>query len=154
MEVENMETINKDQVSEPIVIKGTPPITKTPKTKKVPILFTHKYSSSEIKEYNQMTIKPILFVRNLSKRYFGKKQPAIEKISFDVFPGQFHAFIGANGAGKTTTIKCLIGAYANWSGTVLINGIRNNKEDAKKKLGYIPENARFPDKFSAFKYLQ
>jgi ABC-2 type transport system ATP-binding protein len=81
--------------------------------KKVPALFTHKYFLSDIQEYTQMPIKPILFVRGLSKRYFRKKSPAIEKISFDVFPGQFHAFIGANGAGKTTTIKCLIGAYAN-----------------------------------------
>ncbi|MDR0826101.1 MAG: ABC transporter ATP-binding protein [Mycoplasmataceae bacterium] len=122
--------------------------------KKVPALFTHKYFLSDIQEYTQMPIKPILFVRGLSKRYFRKKSPAIEKISFDVFPGQFHAFIGANGAGKTTTIKCLIGAYANWSGTVLINGVKNSKEEAKRKLGYIPENARFPEKFSAFRYLQ
>ncbi|GHU33433.1 hypothetical protein FACS1894166_08870 [Bacilli bacterium] len=80
---------------------------------RVPVLFTHKYFMSDIQEYKSMTVKPILFVRGLSKRYFGKKNPAVQKISFDVFPGEFHAFIGANGAGKTTTIKCLIGAYAN-----------------------------------------
>jgi ABC-type multidrug transport system ATPase subunit len=36
----------------------------------------------------------------------------------------------------------------------LINGVKNSKEEAKRKLGYIPENARFPEKFSAFRYLQ
>jgi ABC-2 type transport system ATP-binding protein len=65
-----------------------------------------------ITEYENMKNKPILFVRDLTKRYFGRKAPAISDISFDVFPGEFHAFIGANGAGKTTTIKSIIGAYA------------------------------------------
>ncbi|MCQ3908334.1 MAG: ATP-binding cassette domain-containing protein [Mycoplasmoidaceae bacterium] len=56
--------------------------------------------------------KPILYVENLYKRYPRKKSPAINNISFNVYPGQFHAFIGANGAGKTTAIKSIIGAYA------------------------------------------
>jgi ABC-2 type transport system ATP-binding protein len=61
--------------------------------------------------YKQLKRKPILYVKNLTKHYFGRKAPAINNISFNVYPGEFHAFIGANGAGKTTTIKCLIGAY-------------------------------------------
>jgi ABC-type multidrug transport system ATPase subunit len=36
----------------------------------------------------------------------------------------------------------------------LINGVKNNKEIAKKMIGYIPENARFPENFSALKYLE
>jgi ABC-2 type transport system ATP-binding protein len=59
------------------------------------------------------SISPILVVKNLTKRYFGRKKPAIENISFNVYPGEFHVFIGANGAGKTTTIKSIIGAYYN-----------------------------------------
>jgi ABC-type multidrug transport system ATPase subunit len=35
----------------------------------------------------------------------------------------------------------------------LINGKRNNTQEAKQKLGYIPETTRFPEKFSAFQYL-
>jgi ABC-2 type transport system ATP-binding protein len=121
---------------------------------KRPFFITHKYDERDIVSYQTLKPAPILYVKNLTKKYFGKKKPAINNISFNVFPGEFHAFIGANGAGKTTTIKCLIGAYANWNGTVLINGHKNNKEIAKKKLGYIPESARFPEKLSAIKYLQ
>lgn len=113
-----------------------------------------KFIESDVRRYKSFKRKPILYVANLTKKYFGRKQPAIDKISFNIYPGEFHAFIGANGAGKTTTIKCLIGAYANWDGTILISGIKNNKEDAKKKIGYIPENARFPEKFSTFSYLK
>jgi ABC-2 type transport system ATP-binding protein len=124
------------------------------KIKKHLNFITKKYNKLDIANFAKLNPSPILYVKDLTKKYFGKKNPAINQISFNVYAGEFHAFIGANGAGKTTTIKCLIGAYANWNGTVLVNGIRNNKEDAKKKLGYIPENARFPEKLSAIKYLQ
>lgn len=97
--------------------------------------------------------KPILYIRNLYKKYTFKKRPNINGISFDVFKGQIHAFIGANGAGKTTTIKSIIGAYSQWSGTVLINGIKNTKAHAKKYLGYIPEYTNFPKKITCYKYL-
>jgi ABC-2 type transport system ATP-binding protein len=78
-----------------------------------PFFITHKYDDRDIFAYREIKPAPILYVKNLTKRYFGKKKPAISNISFNVYPGEFHAFIGANGAGKTTTIKCLIGAYAN-----------------------------------------
>ena len=106
-----------------------------------------------IAHYQKLDRKPILFVENLFKRYPRKKKPTINNISFNVYPGQFHAFIGANGAGKTTSIKSIIGAYARWSGTVLINGCKNTSIEAKKFLGYIPENARFPQRMSCYSYL-
>jgi ABC-2 type transport system ATP-binding protein len=62
-------------------------------------------------------------------------------------------FYWTNGAGRATTFKCLIGAYAKWNGDIKIYGLKNNCIDAKRKIGYIPENPRFPKKFSAFEYL-
>jgi ABC-2 type transport system ATP-binding protein len=82
-------------------------------SKHISSLITHKYFQADMKEYASLEKKPILFVRNLSKRYPFKKKAAVNHISFNVYPGEFHAFIGANGAGKTTTIKSIIGAYAN-----------------------------------------
>ncbi len=118
---------------------------------------SHKLSRQNtetgIEHYKSLKNKPILFVENLYKKYPRKKAPAINHVSFNVYPGQFHAFIGANGAGKTTSIKSIIGAYARWSGTVLIDGHKNTSIEAKKALGYIPENARFPTRMSCFKYL-
>ena len=117
-------------------------------------VYTNKQNTKGgISHFNNCHTKPILFVENLYKRYPRKKKPTINNISFNVYPGQFHAFIGANGAGKTTSIKCIIGAYARWSGTVLINGKKNTSIEAKKYLGYIPENARFPARMSCFSYL-
>ena len=112
-----------------------------------------KFLSEDIKAFDTLNPRPLLYVKNLTKKYTGKKNPAISNLTFNVYPGQFHAFIGANGAGKTTTIKSLIGAYFKWTGTILVDGIRNDKEEAKLKIGYIPENARFPEQFSAKNYL-
>lgn len=114
----------------------------------------HKYFKSDLKRFKKMKNKPILYVRNLTKYYKAKKVPTIDSLNFDVYPGEFHAFIGANGAGKTTTIKSLIGAYYNWSGTILIDGKKNESEAAKREICYIPEKASFPERFSAFSYLK
>ncbi len=115
---------------------------------------THKFFKNDIEEYKNLKSKPILYVRNLTKYYPFKKIPTINKLNFSVFPGEFHAFIGANGAGKTTTIKSLITSYQNWSGTILVDGKPNISESAKKKIGYIPEKANFPERISTLSYLK
>jgi len=115
--------------------------------------FNKQNTRAGMAHYNDLPVKPILFVDNLYKQYPKKPAPAINHISFNVYPGQFHAFIGANGAGKTTSIKSIIGAYAIWEGTVLINGHKNTSVEAKQALGYIPEAARFPDKMGCYAYL-
>lgn len=99
--------------------------------------------------------KIMVEIKNLTKQYKGKAEPAVNNISFNILEGQFHAFIGANGAGKTTTIKSIIGAYSNfkYKGTILIDGVLNNKIEAKRRIGYIPENAVFPKKISVINYL-
>ncbi|WP_027124061.1 ABC transporter ATP-binding protein [Mycoplasmoides pirum] len=98
-------------------------------------------------------MQPILSVKNLTKKFGKKKKPAILDVTFNVYPGEFHAFIGGNGAGKTTTIKCIIGAYTKREGTILIDGISNIKPESKSKIGYIPEYTKFPKHFTTFEYL-
>ncbi|MCF0217464.1 MAG: ABC transporter ATP-binding protein [Malacoplasma sp.] len=97
--------------------------------------------------------KPLLEVVDLKKKYYKKKVPAINKLNFCVYPGEFHAFVGANGAGKTTTIKSIIGSYRNFEGTIYISGINNRNLESRQKLGYIPETAIFPPRITAFEYL-
>lgn len=99
------------------------------------------------------SIPPILAVNDLSKRFSWKRKPAIDGLNFAVYPGEFHAFIGANGAGKTTTIKCIIGAYVRHGGQILINGLKNTDAAAKALVGYIPEYTKFPAHFTARQYL-
>lgn len=109
--------------------------------------------SIEAKDYTN--IKPMVEIKELTKHYKGRAYPAINKISFNIYPGEFHAFIGANGAGKTTAIKSIIGAYSDkrLSGKILINGIDNKEIEAKKLIGYIPEEAKFPKTMKLKDYL-
>ncbi len=101
----------------------------------------------------KVEILPSLEVKNFTKRYRGSKVPAVEDINFKVMPGEFHGFIGANGAGKTTTIKSLIGAYATFGGSVEMFGHKHSTIEAKKRIGYIPEAAKFPKGMSTLSYI-
>ena len=96
----------------------------------------------------------IVEVKNFTKKYPGTEKPAVNNLSFQIRKGQFHAFIGANGAGKTTTMKALVGAYAKWEGEIKVCGIDNQKAEAKKKIGYVPEKAIFPTSFTSKQYLE
>ncbi len=48
---------------------------------------------------------------------------AVDKVSFDIAPGEIVGYIGANGAGKSTTIKMLTGILTPTSGEVQVGGL-------------------------------
>lgn len=57
----------------------------------------------------------------------------LDKISFRLNRGSFHALLGGNGAGKSTLVKCIMGYYHADGGTVLIDNREceiNNTRDA------------------------
>lgn len=54
-----------------------------------------------------MTPPPLLSVQNLVVRYGAVE--VLKGVSFEMFPGEMVALIGANGAGKTTTLMALCG---------------------------------------------
>ena len=64
--------------------------------------------------------EPILSVRNVSKA-FGAVQ-ALNRVSFDVHPGEVVALAGDNGAGKSTIIKAISGVFRHDSGDILLGG--------------------------------
>ena len=82
----------------------------------------------------------MIHIENLRKSY-GATQ-AVRGISFDVGKGQVVGFLGPNGAGKSTTMKVLTGFLEPTSGTVQVKGIDvvENAVEAKKHIGYLPEN--------------
>jgi len=56
---------------------------------------------------------------DISKTFSGVK--ALDRVSFDIFPGEVHALCGENGAGKTTLIQVLAGIfpYPTYEGRIL-----------------------------------
>jgi ABC-2 type transport system ATP-binding protein len=85
-------------------------------------------------------------VRHLSK-HFGTKK-AVEDVSFEVRKGEILGFLGPNGAGKSTTMRMITGFMPPTSGTAVIGGadIVTDSLAARKRIGYLPENAPvYPD---------
>src|SRR3954465_10447207 len=58
---------------------------------------------------------PVLALRGLSKTFPGTI--ALDRVDFDVRPGEVHALIGQNGCGKSTLIKVLAGYHQPDPGT-------------------------------------
>lgn len=80
-------------------------------------------------------------VKNLTKR-FGPKV-AVDDLSFTVNKGEVLGFLGPNGAGKSTTMRMVTGFFPASSGSIEICGVSmiSNPEEAKRKIGYLPESA-------------
>lgn len=78
-------------------------------------------------------------VTGLSKRY--GTYLAVENVSFSINKGEIVGFLGPNGAGKSTIMNILTGYLSLTQGKVTIDGfdIAENPEEAKKRIGYLPE---------------
>jgi ABC-2 type transport system ATP-binding protein len=66
---------------------------------------------------------------------------AVNKVSFEVYPGEIFGFLGANGAGKTTAIRMLCGLTFPSSGKATIAGfdVYKDVEKIKKNIGYMSQ---------------
>ncbi|HEV3028676.1 MAG TPA: ATP-binding cassette domain-containing protein [Planctomycetota bacterium] len=80
-------------------------------------------------------------VKGLVKAYGSKR--AVDGVSFSVRRGEILGFLGPNGAGKSTTMKMITGFLRPDAGTARVDGIDVAQDPvaAKRKLGYLPENA-------------
>jgi ABC-2 type transport system ATP-binding protein len=87
-------------------------------------------------------------VKNLTKTY--GEQKAVDAISFTVNKGEIVGFLGPNGAGKSTTMKMITGYLAPDHGAISVSGVDviKDPQEAKKKIGYLPEsNALYYDMY-------
>ena len=80
-----------------------------------------------------------IVARELSRR-FGDFV-AVDRISFEVQPGEVFGFLGANGAGKTTAIKMLTGLLAPSGGEATVAGfdVRTQTEQVRARIGYMSQ---------------
>ena len=93
-------------------------------------------------------------VTNLTKKY--GSHTAVDHLSFRVEKGQIYGFLGPNGAGKSTTMNIITGYLAATEGTVTINGkdIQKEPEEAKKNIGYLPEQPPVYMDMTVLEYLR
>jgi ABC-2 type transport system ATP-binding protein len=81
-------------------------------------------------------------------RWSRREVRAIDGVSLRVRRGTIFGLLGPNGAGKTTFVKTLLSAVRQTNGTALIFGRNANDPEARRPIGYLPENHRFPTYFT------
>jgi len=86
---------------------------------------------------------------SLSKTYrngFLNQRPvrALEDFSLEVESGQIFSLLGPNGAGKTTFIKILLSLARPSTGSAIILGENLPSTRVRTRIGYLPENHRYP----------
>ena len=93
-----------------------------------------------------------LEIKNLSKVY-GKKE-ALKDINLTLNEGVY-GLLGPNGAGKSTFINILVDNITRTSGEILVDGreIKENIKDYIGIIGFMPQQQKLYDTFSAYRYL-
>ena len=99
--------------------------------------------------------RPLVSITNLSKRYGGKTNYAIENINIEGYEGEIIGILGHNGAGKSTTIKCVTGMHPYEQGRISICGydLVNEPIRAKQNFGYVSDEFNLFEKMTGFEYI-
>src|SRR2546423_561556 len=75
----------------------------------------------------------------VTKSYDGNS--ALDRVSFEIAPGQIVAVLGANGAGKTTLLRCLAGIAGPDRGSLLFDDepFHRDRLDVRRKIVFLPD---------------
>jgi len=87
------------------------------------------------------TIKGNIVFKDVSFSY-GRKGFRMEKISFEIGPGETIAIVGPSGAGKTTLVNLLLRFLDPISGTILMDGHdihRHRIDSLRRQIGLVPQ---------------
>jgi ABC-2 type transport system ATP-binding protein len=81
---------------------------------------------------------------------------AVDRVSFQIAPGQVVGFLGPNGAGKSTALRILTGYIPPTSGSASVAGhdVFRESELARRQIGYLPESNPLYPEMRVEEYLQ
>ncbi len=87
----------------------------------------------------------MIHVKALTKRF--SATVALDRLSLEIPNGTIFGLLGPNGAGKTTLLRLIMGLVFPDSGEVDRGGL------SPSQIGYLPEHAFFPPRFTVRDYL-
>jgi ABC-2 type transport system ATP-binding protein len=95
----------------------------------------------------------MLQARDLTKRYGGIL--ALDRVSFDLHPGEVVGYLGPNGSGKSTTVNIVVGLLEPSAGSIALDGVRHADDPVayKRRIGYVPEEPFLYTHLTASEYL-
>jgi osmoprotectant transport system ATP-binding protein len=77
---------------------------------------------------------------DLTKRYPGQEQAAVDAISMRIPAGEIVVLVGPSGCGKTTTMKMINRLIEPTEGKILLDGdnvIERDVDDLRRRIGYV-----------------
>src|SRR5688500_9423431 len=95
----------------------------------------------------------MLQARGLTKRYGGLL--ALDRVSFDLHPGEIVGYLGPNGSGNSTTVNLVVGLLEPTAGAISRSGIAASDDPIayKRGIGYVPEEPSLYAHLTASDYL-
>jgi len=99
-------------------------------------------------------MQPALQVRGLFHRY--GDHIAVDGLSLDVAPGEVLGLVGPNGAGKTTTLRAISGVLPIQDGSVHIQGVDLERDEAgaKQLMAWVPDEPKPFDTLTVMEHLE
>lgn len=106
------------------------------------------YLKSDFTAESGMTAGYAIEAESLKKTYRskfrGREIYAVSDLTLRVPSGVKFGLLGPNGAGKTTFVKMLLAAVNPTGGSARLFGRDARDPEARRPVGYLPENHRFP----------
>lgn len=94
----------------------------------------------------------ILKTENLTKEYSSKN--GCFNINLEIEKPMVFGLLGPNGAGKSTLVKTLVGLLRPTRGKAFLLGKPFDDISIKSKIGYLPENFKYPDWMTAYEVME
>lgn len=88
--------------------------------------------------------RPRIELENVTVRYPGRDDPALDGVTLTIEPGERVALVGESGSGKSTLLNLLLGFVAPSEGRVLVDGAdlaTLDLEAWRARLAYVPQRA-------------
>lgn len=102
------------------------------------------HDAPSVKDDQLSAVKGELSFEDVSFRYDGAKEDALENISFMARPGETTAIIGSTGCGKSTLIHLIPRFYDVTKGKITIDGVdirEMSQHKLRSILGFVPQKA-------------